>query len=341
MTTTRLYQSTDASAPTLTGQAGSLIALLDAVLVGTSGVAYGSGGSQKLAAGWTKPFSGTNKAAFRNSLAAGGTGNYFRIDDTAGTAGGAREAVLKGYVSMSDVDTGIGSDVLPDTTLYSIGGTILKSDTANSTTRPWVIVADELTCWIWIESLPSFLRSLHGFGDIESDVASDSYRAFGLYQAVVWSGQQCASRIAGGGSPTMASPATTGQSRGLSVMRGYSGAAPGSVQCGCPVYGVGATNVINGTSGGASAPIAAATAPGSGEQYFTPAMACAEGMIRGRLRGLYVAVNDLRTVANGTLRSNASGLPSGSSLMLLHTNNGGNSNNTGVGVVAIETALSW
>lgn len=341
MTTTRLYQSTDAGAPTLTGQAGSLTSLLDAVLVGTSGVAYGSGGGQKLAAGWTKAFGGTNKAAYRNSLAAGGTGHFFRIDDTGGTAGGAREALFKAYVNMSDVDTGVGSDVLPDTTLYSIGGTILKSDTANSTARAWIIIADELTCWIWIEALPSQDRGLHGFGDFDSDVASDSYRSFGLYQCLVYSSLQNASRVATGGSPTMLSPTTVPQSRGLSVMRGYSGAAPGSVQCGVPVFGNGSTNPFVGLSGGANAPIPAATAPGSNEQYFAPAVLCAEGMIRGRLRGMFTALNDLRTVANGTLRNNAAGLPSGSSLILLHTNNGGNGSTVSTGIIAIETALSW
>ena len=53
--TVRIYKSTDSGAPTLTGQAFSLISLLLACLVD----GYGS----KAAAGWTKPYTGTNLAS--------------------------------------------------------------------------------------------------------------------------------------------------------------------------------------------------------------------------------------------------------------------------------------
>ncbi|MGE3907973.1 MAG: hypothetical protein AB7K36_01385, partial [Chloroflexota bacterium] len=62
MTTTRIYRSTDSGAPVLTGQAGSLLNLLDKCLVD----GYGS----KAAAGWSRPYTGTNKTAYRNSVAA-------------------------------------------------------------------------------------------------------------------------------------------------------------------------------------------------------------------------------------------------------------------------------
>ena len=70
--TVTVYLSTDASAPTLDGNVGSLITVLDAVLVN----GYGA----KAAAGWTKAFSGTNKAAYRNSPSTG-TGLFWRIQD--------------------------------------------------------------------------------------------------------------------------------------------------------------------------------------------------------------------------------------------------------------------
>src|SRR5690606_21289348 len=107
-THTRYFRWDDASAPTLSGTAGSLLELLRACLVGTDGVAYGSGENEKLAAGWTEEFTGTNVAVFRNSLAAGGTGDYFRIDDNGIAVGGAREAMLTAYNTMSDIDTGTG-----------------------------------------------------------------------------------------------------------------------------------------------------------------------------------------------------------------------------------------
>ncbi|MCQ4165145.1 hypothetical protein [Tahibacter harae] len=341
MTTTRVFQSTDTSAPVLTGQVGSLAALLEACLVGVGGVAYGSGGTAKTAAGWTLAFTATNKRAFRNSVAAGGTGHYFRIDDTGGTAAGAREAVLKGYVSMSDVDTGVGSDIMPDATLYPSGGWILKSDTATSTARAWRIIADEISCHLWVSADGGFSQGFHSFGDLASEVPGDNYRSYVLYQASVWSSGSNASRVATGAAETLLSPTTTAQSRGLSIMRAHAGVSAGSVQAGLPVFGRGSVNPLSGASGGAGAPCTSATSPGSGERYFTPLLVCAEGMIRGRLRGVYSCLNDLRSVASGTLQSSASGLPAGSQLMLLQACSSGAGNNSNVGTIAVETALAW
>ena len=73
--TVRVYQSTDTSAPVLTGVAGSLIALLDAVLV----AGYGT----QTAAGWTKPFNGINKGVYKHA----GSNGYFRfVDDASANA---------------------------------------------------------------------------------------------------------------------------------------------------------------------------------------------------------------------------------------------------------------
>lgn len=121
--TVRIYQSTDASAPTLNGTAGSVIALLDAVLVN----GYGS----LTAAGWTKSYSGTNLAAYRPPS---GNQLYLRVDDT-----GAQEARLVGYETMSDVNTGTGP--FPTAAQQSGGLYLRKSSTADATARPWVIIA--------------------------------------------------------------------------------------------------------------------------------------------------------------------------------------------------------
>src|SRR5574337_1914064 len=90
--TVNVYRSSDASAPVLTGQAGSLITVLDACLI--------SGYGSKSPAGWAKPYSGTNLAAYR---AATGNRFYFRVDDS-----GTVEARISGYETMSDVNTGTG-----------------------------------------------------------------------------------------------------------------------------------------------------------------------------------------------------------------------------------------
>lgn len=156
-----IYRSTDSGAPTLSGTAGSLITVLDAVLVN----GYGA----KAAAGWTKAFSGTNKAAYKNG---GGCQMYFRIDDSAPSAGTL--ARIRGFETMSDVDTGTGA--FPTTTQQTNGLFILKSSTADSTNRPWIILADSSTCYCFF--LFSSLTTYTAFtmGEFYSFVNGDNYR---------------------------------------------------------------------------------------------------------------------------------------------------------------------
>src|SRR5690606_2349611 len=95
------YKSTDASAPAPTGQLGSLIALLDAILV----TGYGS----TPGAGWTEAFSGSDKAAYR--MGSGRSQMYVRIDDSGPGGQGPREARINGFEAMTDVDTGTNNIV--------------------------------------------------------------------------------------------------------------------------------------------------------------------------------------------------------------------------------------
>lgn len=136
-----VYKSTDGSAPVLTGQVNSLVALLDAVLV----TGYGA----KAAAGWTKPYTGTNKAAFRNH--ATGSNLYLRVDDAAPNAtAAAREAQLRGYEAMTTVDAGTGP--YPTTTQMAVSGVpVRKSYTADATARAWIIIADNKTLYLFIK----------------------------------------------------------------------------------------------------------------------------------------------------------------------------------------------
>src|SRR5574337_1832659 len=206
-TTVVYFHSAMTGAPSLAGQAGTLIAVLDACLVngfgagtvdavvisggvatvtrsaghsfevGTVALISGatvSGGSingrqrvlavtsstwtfdatgladqsatgtitAKLApAGWTKPFSGTNLAAYKGDVT--GTGCLLRVDDTGGTVGR-----VVGYESMTDVNTGSGP--FPTSTQISGGGSLGKSSTADATARPWMIFADDRTFYICV-----------------------------------------------------------------------------------------------------------------------------------------------------------------------------------------------
>lgn len=167
--TAQLFRSTDASAPVLTGSVGTLITVLDAVLVN----GYGS----KTAAGWTKPFTATNQAAYRNNVTTG-TGFYLNVNDTGPGGAGAREARMTGFETMSAVGTGTGQFPLIGQCANGIGSTVVrKSSTADSTARAWYILADETVFTLFIESNDYLSAcSVFQFGDIYSYHTNDAYR---------------------------------------------------------------------------------------------------------------------------------------------------------------------
>lgn len=168
--TVRVYRWDDASAPTLTGQLGSLTTLLNACLV----TGYGA----KAAAGWSSPYSGTNKRVFRNGT--GSTQMYLRVCHDATTDG--YNARVVGYETMTGVDT--GTKPFPTTAQVSGGDYITVSDTTDSTTRPWVVVADAKRFYLWCgqdqTSANGFTsttaKMLYFFGDVISRKAVDPYK---------------------------------------------------------------------------------------------------------------------------------------------------------------------
>jgi hypothetical protein len=173
----RVYRSSDASAPALRGNTpGDLINLLDKCLV----TGYGS----KAAAGWTKPYTGTNLAVFRNG--AGSNGMYLRVDDTS-TAATNRAARVRGFEAMSDVNTGTPQP-FPTEVQQSGGGywwTKYTSSTA-ANAREWIVWADEKRFYIYIDNYPEqttqeYNNSFYGFGDILSYKTGDATHTFLLH----------------------------------------------------------------------------------------------------------------------------------------------------------------
>lgn len=162
----RVYRWDDSSAPSLTGEAGKLVALLDACLVN----GYGS----KTAAGWAKTYSATNKAVYR---AASGVRHYLRVDDT-----GTTNATVRAYQSMSDVDT--GTDAYPTTAQVSDSNAKWwKSQAASSTARPWIVVADDKRAWVYVKgqsattdalSTTTTYNHLYFFGEFASYLTGDT-----------------------------------------------------------------------------------------------------------------------------------------------------------------------
>ncbi len=150
--TVQVFDNNTAGAPALSNAAGALITLLDFILV--------------TQLGWTKPFSGTNKAAYKQP--AGSNGFYLRVEDSGTTAASPSG---RGFETMSDVDTGTG----PFPTVAQVAGNgvpLRKGDTSNN---QWRCITDgklvyfgarESTYGVWVWWV---------FGDFISTLVTDSY----------------------------------------------------------------------------------------------------------------------------------------------------------------------
>ena len=163
-----VYRWDDPGAPVLSNpSAGSLIGVLDACLVN----GYGT----KSAAGWTKAFYGTNLAAYRQGA---GSMCYLRVDD--GT--GSFKVKMRGYESMTDVNTGTGG--FPTTTQLANGVYAAIGTSTTADNKPWIVVADNKRFYLWVGaslttavdiSTSTTWQALFFFGDIISFRPGDTY----------------------------------------------------------------------------------------------------------------------------------------------------------------------
>lgn len=324
MTTTRIYRSTDSGAPVLTGENGSLLNLLDKCLVD----GYGS----KTAAGWSRPYTGTNKGAYRNAVAAGGSGMYLRVLDDGSATGGARNALVRAYLTMSDVDTGTGET--PTAAQLSTGTVWRKSNTVDSTARSWILIADELTFYLWVDTgTSSNGNSTYGAGDIASDVPGDAYRYFICGRETAY---------AGGGLGTHAgfcfpldSLVTAPSSDSAWMGRSYAGSGDPVRACIIYPWRIGAGVYI-----GAGNAMANPT-PGTGLVYYIPAIVVANFAVRGRFRGMFCPLNTLAGVAAGTEVANPPGLDGRTLATLRHFCTSSGSNAIYDGHIMIDITGPW
>ena len=205
-TTVKHFFRAMSGAPVLNGQAGSMIAVLDACLVtgfdlkaataltvaggvatltfsgthsaslhavilveGVTGPLAGLNGEQKVThtaagqlrfataladgtaagtvtfkmapAGWTKVFSGTNKAVYQSADPTS-TKMYVRVDDSFAET----HCRLRGFEVMTDIDSGAG--LFPTDAQISGGGYMAKAWSSDTTPVPWVLVADARGAYI-------------------------------------------------------------------------------------------------------------------------------------------------------------------------------------------------
>lgn len=122
--------------------------------------------------GWTKAFSGTNKAAYK-SPAVGASGCYLRVDDTYG-----QYAKVRGYEAMTDVDTGTGK--FP-TDLQRTEFAWAKSNAGTAAVRQWHILGDDRLFYPSFhpeyDSLTTYPsnRATYVFGDPVSYKSGDAF----------------------------------------------------------------------------------------------------------------------------------------------------------------------
>ena len=163
------YSSDDAGAPALSGQAGSLATLLDALLVD----GYGTGPSAKAGLGWTREFSTTNKRVYRNNPVSG-TGSYLRVDDSA-SVGNARYAWVRAFESMSGVDEGTGP--APTVAQQANGLMWAKSSTLDGTARPWWAIGNERALYVFLgaQAASSVAEKPYFAGDLKSHRPLDGF----------------------------------------------------------------------------------------------------------------------------------------------------------------------
>jgi len=131
--------------------------------------------------GWTKPFSGTNLAAYKPSSVAA-TGCYLRVDDTA-----AQVTRVVGYETMTDIAT--GANPFPTAAQFSGGLYWPKSNTADSAARPWFLVGDDRIFYLYVAPNNSLSGQgvMYGFGDFLSNKSGDAWNCaiFGAESANV------------------------------------------------------------------------------------------------------------------------------------------------------------
>lgn len=148
---------------TVVGAAGSLITALDAALV--------------TGQGWTTPKTGTNKKVYQPAAGSLKTlGGGFRVDDNGTGTGGAKEALIRGAETWSDVDTAVNPFPTAAQSALTANSLVIRKSADAGTARTYKIFADDSTAMIFIqsESAGSYLGPWI-MGAYNSRITSDSY----------------------------------------------------------------------------------------------------------------------------------------------------------------------
>lgn len=123
-------------------------------------------------ADWERVFSDTGKAVFRSKVdGPGSTRFFYRVADT---VSGGNPSMLRGFESMTDVDTGVGA--FP--TASQVGGNgVAVRRLADGATQPWAAVADGRTVYLCLGYISGYGYVQH-FGDASAFSGSDLFCAY-------------------------------------------------------------------------------------------------------------------------------------------------------------------
>lgn len=132
----------------------------------SDGAATGTITALRAPAGWEKIYAGTNRAAYRSLEHATHNGLILYVDDT-----GTTTARVRGYASMTDIDTGLGA--FPTDAQLAGGGYWAKAHNAIGS-RTWSLTADAKRLLFCPRYASQTARS-HGFGLLLDAAANDPW----------------------------------------------------------------------------------------------------------------------------------------------------------------------
>lgn len=278
-----VYRSTDPGAPQLSGQAGAMAAVLDAVLVD----GYGGGADAKPPLGWIRDFTAPNKRAYRNDFELY-TGNFLRVDDS-----NALYALVDGYEFMSGIDSGVQR-------FEGSSAAWAKSSTANSAARNWIVAGTSGCFYLAIET--GARTNVWFAGDWISLGANDIWNfAYARSSAV--------------GANALSGMFSVNERIALRTSRSSSGSVFGST-----IYP--SASLFSGTSrhgaGGFPHPLSSTNGTLFSRSILREVDFGIQHAPRGILPGLWVPEHDIRTVyVHGEQYGDFEGLPTGTQLLSL------------------------
>lgn len=139
------------------------------------GAASGTITAKRSPLGWTKAFSGTNKAIYaRTDVEA--TGAMFRVEDTRASPASATSA----YTTMVESATGV------DALGPAASSSTIEKGADTTAAKRWVLVGDSRTFYLFTEhssntySSTGVLCAVAAFGEVKSFRAGDAWRSFSM-----------------------------------------------------------------------------------------------------------------------------------------------------------------